>query len=45
MVLPVVRVVGWLEVGFGGLPCGRGVSPCMDSRAGGGLFGAGFYGG
>ena len=44
MVLPVVRVVGWLEVGFGGLPCGRGISPSIDSRAGC-LFGVGFYGG
>ena len=36
MILPVVEVFGWFEVGFGGLPCGRG-SPtaCMDSRAGG----------
>ena len=34
----LVQVVGWLEVGFGGFSCGRGVSPSMDSRAGGSLW-------
>ena len=39
---PCGCVVGWLEVGFGGLPCGRGSLPAWT--AGQGVpFGAGFY--
>ena len=44
MVLPVVRVVGWLEVGFGELPCGRGSPPAWTAWQGGGSLKQGSMG-